>query len=273
MRISSRLSILLTLSAGFILVLGATWLASARSVSAQCARPSSCQTCHETQAQLPVKAKGSWHSDHALYDFCADCHGGGKLTADAAIAHAGISMDLNAMQQGCSTCHTENYTNLLGGYAVQIGTVIDPTHKPSSSPGAPADPLSSFLGSQPVVVDAAGADIPIPALPTESKTGNLILSGLILVVGSGGGGYIYWNEKRKRHVAAPYTGEEAILPAQEKDMLQSVLDKLGPDGRDALEILLEDPTLGEELLVQAAMLEPAEIRRWIARMRKEGGKE
>jgi hypothetical protein len=258
---------LLLLAAGFALVMAFAWQANSSTVAGQCSKPSSCLTCHETQGLLPVKSSGAWHEQHAIYDFCADCHGGGKLSADAGIAHNGVNLDLNGMQAACATCHTDNYTSLLAGYAGTLGVSIDPNYKPP--PAAAADPIGGFLGSGQALVSVPETAVEPAAVPAASKSGNIILSGLILLVGSGGGGYIYWNEGRKRR---SQQGAAEISLETEKTSeaaLEKLLARLSPDGRDALEILLEDEQQGEETLIQLAMLDPEKVKKLIVKARKE----
>ncbi len=185
MKTPARILFPLILAAGFTLAMIFAWASEASPVSAQCSRPSSCLTCHETQGILPVKTNGAWHEQHAIYDFCADCHGGGKLTADAGIAHNGVSMELNAMQSACTACHEDDYASLLAGYAGTLGVSIDPNFTPPTS--AASDPIGGFLGSGQAQVSVAPPPVESAPAPAASKTGNLIVSGLILVVGSGGG--------------------------------------------------------------------------------------
>lgn len=74
---------------------------------AQCGGPtSSCRDCHENRGAGPFVAAEPWHSDHALGDFCSNCHGGSPATPDEG-AHAGLADPLANSGERCQICHAD----------------------------------------------------------------------------------------------------------------------------------------------------------------------
>ncbi len=130
-----------------------------------------CYQCHETQRALPVLAGGEpWHGDHAFGDFCVQCHEGDPQAKDLVKAHAGLVSPMSDVQASCGKCHVP--TEVAGAYR------------------------SRKLASRRI-----GA-LPSAARPSAPRgQGNLILSGLILLVGTVGSGYIVRNERRLRAMA------------------------------------------------------------------------
>ncbi|MCL4559427.1 MAG: hypothetical protein M1281_02285 [Chloroflexi bacterium] len=272
-----RIQILLILSLGFAVALSLAWFGSASTASAQCGTtPSTCKTCHETQKQAPVSTLGVWHSDHASFDYCALCHGGDKIAVDASAAHNGVTVKLNDMQAACTTCHTGDAQMRLQGYAAALGVSLE-NGPPSAAPTRSG--VGAFLG-----VNSSGVSEPTPtpvalaapADPGPNVLGNTILVLIIAAVLIGGGGYIYWNERRNRRM-----GEQAdnasveALPVDLKGYPKEVaelapgLARLSPEGLKALRELLEDPAQAEELFLSLAELDIDLLKRVHALSRSE----
>jgi hypothetical protein len=142
------------------------------SAHAQCgAATSSCRQCHEIEGLGPRPAGAKWHVDHALGDFCADCHGGDGTTRDEATAHAGLVDPLALPPARCVACHADA--------ASRVGTYV-------------------LEGSRPRHADAT---VP-PSFPKPPNDGgggprrvNTILAAVIVALGLGGGTYAWQNER------------------------------------------------------------------------------
>lgn len=183
-----------------VFLLAAVWILQTPTVvSAQCKDPSSCRTCHEVQGQKPVKDSGIWHSQHSAYDICSACHGGNRKAADAAGAHAGVTVKLEEMTEGCRTCHSADLEERYNTYSAQLGSgTLDPSAKAN-----PSGALTQYLGGGPANVAPAAPAAPAPeaaAAPTvvASNQGNVILTAVLLILLVAGGGAVAWNERRLR---------------------------------------------------------------------------
>ena len=217
---------LILIAVGLVLTLTA-WLSTPPSqVSAQCGiRASSCKTCHETQAKYPVKTKGEWHLQHSFGDFCVYCHAGNMKASDKVKAHAGLIQPLANVTATCGTCHTDDCNTRAQEYAAALGITFGQGDG-SASPTGPA-PLLPFVarpvgtGEQPLLL---GGQNPSPfaqlsAGPTEDLAesrqinwGNISLALIALALALGGGGLVFWNERRLGPAKA--TGWNRVVEAR-----------------------------------------------------------
>jgi hypothetical protein len=272
-------------SAGVVLLAGAVLLLTPSPAQAQCgSQASSCKNCHEVQAQDPVNTEGDWHTSHAFGDFCEFCHAGNVQATDADTAHQGMVEPLADPQASCSACHPNDAHNLAVGYGaalgVEVGAGVGPS--PSAAPTQATPPTAA--PAAPAAEPPAGEAIDFNALYAETvegrrpiSTGNLILGIMIAALVLGGGGYIFWRERRGRLAAqapaeAPTPAEPVgtaetsaapaapAAPAPQPETLLTAVASLDPLGRRALERLLGDPAAASHLLQRLAKLDPAMIR-------------
>ncbi len=201
---------ILLVGLGSLLLLGMMIAAlPAQNASAQCKSLSACKNCHETQEQATVSTLGVWHSDHAAYDFCDACHGGVRDASAAEAAHVGVTTQLKAMSGQCGACHAEDLESRLNTYAATLNVTVDQTGLQTVQQ---RNPLSSFVGAQPVEVDPKSASQQVPldgkkaSAQPINQTGNLILAGLLVVGVIGGGSYVTWNERRLAQKSERRTG-------------------------------------------------------------------
>ncbi len=111
--------------AGALLLFTGFWLVTPQPVEAQCgSSASSCKTCHETQGQDSVNAKGDWHIQHAFGDFCESCHAGNVQATDKAGAHQGLVDPLSDVAASCQTCHPQDTTAKAQQYASTLGITL-----------------------------------------------------------------------------------------------------------------------------------------------------
>jgi hypothetical protein len=229
-------------------------------VAAQCASPSSCKTCHETNGQDPVSNKGIWHTQHASFDYCTVCHGGSQDAADKDTAHQGIVVKVGSMTGTCVNCHQKDYQDRLATYTAALGVnVAIPT------PGALCTPTPSVFGSEqsvnPPASGVVGA-IPTGSSPsgntktasTPNRTGNLILTVLLIFILAGGGTYVVLSEKKRKLMPVLETEKVEIPPAEiippEVTAMTPELAKLTPAGLKALHRLLRHPKDASDLFVE-----------------------
>jgi len=133
-------------------------------VGAQCGtQASSCKNCHEVQGKDPVNAKGDWHIQHAFGDFCEFCHAGNVTATDKDLAHQGLIYPLGDTKANCSSCHTKDYSDKAGIYAVALG--IDLKNPPAASSGG----ASSASGQSTTPSDNQGAALAEPPLPAQAN--------------------------------------------------------------------------------------------------------
>ena len=268
---------LLMLAVGFIL--------SVPSAEAQCgSQASSCKNCHEVQGQMPVNDKGDWHISHAFGDFCEFCHAGNVQAVEAEAAHTGMVDPLADVQASCAACHPDDTMEMAEVYAVALGVEVG---MGGSGEISGADPPQ---GGSATGEEAPGTivDLSPPGIVTEDlidfnrryeetvlgvrevNWGNVILGVMIAVVAVGGGGFVFWNERRLRAAASPEDekeGEVTAIPtltiegvAPEVSALIPQLEALNPLGRRALAKLLENPEEASDLLFRLSRLDPDLIR-------------
>jgi len=123
------------LAAGIIALAACSLPARAQ---AQCGGPtSSCRDCHENRGAGPFIATQVWHADHALGDFCSNCHGGAPAAADER-AHDGLADPLSRDGERCQLCHAdrprifERYVALLK--SAEIPRWAHGSERPSPQP-------------------------------------------------------------------------------------------------------------------------------------------
>jgi hypothetical protein len=256
---------------------------SVPSAEAQCgSQASSCKNCHEVQGQMPVNDKGEWHVSHAFGDFCEFCHAGNVQAMEAEAAHSGMVAPLFDIQASCAACHPSDTQELAEIYAVALGVEIGSGGTTGGT--TPEGPSSSEGGSQ----GGAGIEIVSPETVTEGLVdfnqryeeevlgkrpinwGNLILGIMIVGVAAGGGGFVFWNERRIRAALEPTTEvEEETVPepvltiegvSPEVSALIPQIEALNPLGRKALAKLLENPEEASDLLYKLSRLDPDLVR-------------
>lgn len=265
-------------SAGVLLLAGAVLVLTPSPAQAQCgSQASSCKNCHEVQAQDPVNTEGDWHISHAFGDFCEFCHAGNVQATDADTAHQGMVEPLADPQASCSACHPNDAHDLAVVYGTALGVEV-------GAGGGPSPAIAPTEAATPTAAAAAAAEPPLGdvidfnALYAETvegqrpiSTGNLVLGILIAALVLGGGGYIFWRERRARLTAqtpeeapAPVepmaTAETSAAPTPQPETLLTAVAALDPLGRRALERLLGDPAAASHLLQRLAQLDPEMIR-------------
>ena len=207
---------LILIAGGLILSLTAWLSVTPSQVSAQCGiRASSCKTCHETQAKYPVKTKGDWHLQHSFGDFCVYCHAGNMKASDKAQAHAGLIQPLDNVTATCATCHTDDCNTRAQEYATALGVTVGKGDGPTS-PAGPT-PLLPFIARPVGTSDQSallGGQQPSPFAqlstgPTEDLAesrqvnwGDVSLALIALALALGGGGLVFWNERKLGAVTA-----------------------------------------------------------------------
>jgi|GEM_PF-179162 len=135
------------------------------SAYAQCGGPtSSCRDCHENRGEGPFVATEAWHADHAMGDFCSNCHGGSSTTADEG-AHAGLADPLANEGERCRVCHADR-ARIFDRY---LGLV-----KPSQAPDAAVSAV--VPARHPLSVAQASAQ-------PKSGRRNAICAAAIVVIG------------------------------------------------------------------------------------------
>ena len=266
--------------AGVLLLTGALVLLSPSTAEAQCgSQASSCKNCHEVQGQLSVNAAGDWHISHAFGDFCEFCHAGNVQASEAELAHQGMVEPLADPAASCSACHPDDARDLAIVYGGALGVDVGAgaSQPPASAPAEAATPTSQAGPAGDSSAAAAPDLIDYDALYAETveggepiSTGNLILGILIAVLVLGGGGYVVWNERKRRLEASPRiesgepepegamsTPAATVLAAS--PLLQAI-SALDPLGRRALEKLLRDPQAASDLLQRLSRLDPEMLR-------------
>lgn len=278
--------ILLGLSSLLIAGLLLAWPAS--SASAQCgSQASSCKSCHEVQAQDPVNADGTgWHQSHAFGDFCYICHAGNPQSTVKEESHTGMVAPLSDVNAACAQCHPADLMERAQVYASTLGVEIGEGGAGESG-GEAAAPVQAEPASQPA------AEAPAPAVMVvgggevvdyvqqydetvmgvkKVNWGNLILGVMVAAMGVGGGGFVYWNERRLRGLpllparkpAPAAVVEQAPVVegySTEVTALLPQLAKLNPVGLHSLKKLLADPDQANELLHGLSNIDPELVKR------------
>ncbi|MCJ7622755.1 MAG: YeeE/YedE family protein [Anaerolineaceae bacterium] len=197
---------LLLFSFAVLITLVGIWIIPSKEVSAQCTDPSSCKICHEIQGEKPVSDSSTWHQQHAIFDFCAACHGGERDAPDIETAHTGMLTSLEAMAVNCKSCHSYELETCLVAYADEAGADrgnLDAAIETALALEEEESPISQLeSGTQvgPQVPGAQGSTISAPA-QSYNGTANIFLLVLLVCSLAGGGVYVVWNERRLRRSA------------------------------------------------------------------------
>jgi len=290
----AHLIIIITLGALLVGGLLAFWPAG--DASAQCgSQASSCKNCHEVQGQDPVNNDGTgWHESHAFGDFCYICHAGNNQSMDKDTAHTGMVPPLSDVQAGCASCHPNDLMDRAQVYATALGVEVgtggggDAPNPPSSSPPASGSSADTSGGSSSAPQDPGDSEIVVTSpdlvdynqLYSETvlgrrsvNWGNLIVIALIVMLGVGGGGYVFWNERRLRMAKLPdgepagATKTDAPVTLEiegytaEVTVLLPKIAQLNPLGLHALRRLLDNPEEASELLHSLSRLDPELVQR------------
>jgi hypothetical protein len=283
-----KLHYLIPILAGLSVFASLFLLWPAEDVSAQCgSQASSCKNCHEVQGQDPVNDDGTgWHVSHAFGDFCYICHAGNNQSMDQDEAHAGMVPPLSDIQAGCASCHPADLAERAGVYAATLGIEVGTGgggNTPSQTSGSQDDPSVTGESSSPsappaMVVDAAEViDFNQRYAETvlgqrQVNWGNVIVSLMIAMVAVGGGGFVYWNERRQRGLPlvpaklrpTPTVAPEMALHLEgfsdEVAALLPGIASLNPIGLHALKKLLENPDEASALLHSLSRLDPDLVR-------------
>lgn len=268
-------------------VLAAIVLFWPQPASAQCgSQASSCKNCHEVQGQLPVNNDGNgWHTSHAFGDFCANCHAGNVQVTDKDAAHAGMVKPLEDIKTNCGACHPDDLQERAQVYASILGvTVVSDSGSSSSGGGAaggesaapttpepsapPAD--SAVVVNPPEVIDFNQRYEQAVSGTGDVNWGDVTLAALIVIILIGGGGFVYWNERRLRGLGPSRPASEPAAAAQAVSLnayppevvaLLPLVAQLNPVGLRALKLLLQKPDEASELLHSLSRLDPELVHR------------
>lgn len=284
---SRKLHYLVPVLAGLFVVASLFFLWPAQDASAQCgSQASSCKNCHEVQGQDPVNNDGTgWHVSHAFGDFCYICHAGNNQSMDQDEAHAGMVPPLSDVQAGCASCHPADLSERAGVYAASLGVEVglgggnSPSQSSGSENESAAPGESSSQPAAPAMVVDSTDVIDFNQRYAETvlgqrqvNWGNVILSLMIIMVAVGGGGFVYWNERRQRGLpllpaklrpGPTSASQEAVHIEGYSDEIAALLPKiarLNPIGLHALKKLLENPEQASELLHSLSRLDPELVR-------------
>jgi hypothetical protein len=257
-------------SAGVLLLAGALAVMTPSPAEAQCgSQASSCKNCHEVQAQDVVNTKGDWHISHAFGDFCEFCHAGNVQAMEAEAAHEGMVDPLADPQASCSACHPTDAHDLAVVYGTALG--VDVGSAPPVAPAASPTPAPMEAASGPAAPPSADIiDFNAQYAQTvegqqPGRVGNWILGILIAGLVLAGGGYVLWNERRRRAPAIERDETQppampAPAPTSDPGALLAAIAALDPLGRRGLEHLLRDPKAASLLLHRLSRLDPDLIR-------------
>ena len=254
---------LLFVLTGLILVFGSgLWLATATPASAQCgSQASSCKSCHEVQAQMPVNSDGTaWHQSHAFGDFCYICHAGNQQATEKAEAHTGMVPPLSDVKASCQQCHPKDLDARAQVYATKLGIEVGGV----AAPAAPASPAQSAapVSAQPVVSAPVSAqmDLNDPNLVDYAKSydeivlgknpinwGNTILLVMIGLVVVGGAGLVVIRERLVKVSFGETKKAEDEYPAEVVDLLPAIAS-LKSNSRKSLKNVLANPKKAEKVL-------------------------
>jgi len=260
-----------------------------RNAHAQCgSQASSCRNCHEVQGKDPVNNDGTgWHESHAFGDFCYLCHAGNNQSMVEEEAHAGMVAPLSDVYAACQSCHPDDLVEKAGVYAAVLGVEVGTGGGDTSGSERPEDTVSGPDNApQPEnestgTLEVSGDLIDYnqryeETLPGRKQVnwGNVVLVTLIILVGAGGGGFVYWNERRllglpvfrKRELPTRTDEAGASIPRlkeyqDEVVALLPMINRLDPRGVHALKRLLENPEAATEILYGISRLDPDLIKR------------
>ncbi len=278
---------LLPLVVGSFLLIGIVLFWPTLTANAQCgSQASSCKTCHETQNAKPVNNDGNgWHTGHAFGDFCYSCHGGNNQSMVKDEAHTGMVPPMSDIKIACAGCHPDDLNERAKKYADALGITLGAASAATSAPAgdqstvepAAAQPQSTSQPAPVVVVAAPQATkeidyVALYAGETGMNWGDVILGVLIFLVATGGGVFIYANERKLRGLpmfgfsAAGHSVEANTAPkvpgySDEVAALLPLIARLDPVGLHALKRILEKPDQANEMLHSLSHLDSDLIRR------------
>lgn len=291
-----KVYLIIIITLGALLIGGVMAFWPARDANAQCgSQASSCKNCHEVQEQDPVNNDGTgWHESHAFGDFCYICHGGNNQSMDKDTAHTGMVPPISDVQASCASCHPNDLMDRAQVYATALGVEVgtgsggDPPEQPSSSPPTSGSSEESSGGNASASSGSEGSELVVtsPDLVDYNQRyaetvlgqrtinwGNLIVVGLIVMLGVGGGGYVFTNERRLRLVMLPegLPVEAAESEATSTHKIEGYPEEvvallpriagLNPLGLHALRRLLDNPEEASELLHGLSRLDPELVQR------------
>ncbi len=236
------------LFAGMALIIATgIFLATAAPVSAQCgSQASSCKNCHEVQGQKPVNQDGTdWHQSHAFGDFCYICHGGNQQATDETAAHTGMVPPLSDIKASCQQCHPSDLEARAQVYAKELGVELGTGSNAMPAASAGETPAAAAVPAQPATTetapsamttsDCSGLVVNDPNVINYAKNydeivlgkkpinwGNMILIGMIGLVGVGGGGYVIMHEKLVNISFGDTRKVENEYPADVVEMLSQI---------------------------------------------------
>jgi hypothetical protein len=236
-----------------LVVVTGIFLMTASPASAQCgSQASSCKSCHEVQAEMPVNADGTgWHQSHAFGDFCYICHAGNNQAKDKAAAHEGMVAPLSDVKASCQQCHVADLDARAQVYAEALGVTIGSgTASPATGSGEAAAPVSAesapvaSSSCNEIVVDDPNAvnyaanyeEIVLGKKPTN--WGNMILMGMIGLMVVGGGGLVVTREKFINVKFGDTRAVDNEYPADVVEMLPKIAG-LKADTRKSLKNVLD----------------------------------
>jgi len=264
-------TIILFVVSGLALVLvSGLALMTVTPASAQCgSQASSCKSCHEVQAEMPVNNDGTaWHTSHAFGDFCYICHAGNNQAKDKAEAHTGMVPPLSDVKASCQQCHPNDLAERAQVYADQLGVEVGSGSASTASAGAaPAAEQPASVAAAPVsaeidyddpnLVDYTARYDEIVLGKKPVNWGNLILLGMIGLVAVGGGGFVVTREKlvSVKFGEVKQVGDE--YPAEVVEMLPAITT-LKSSSRKALKQVLESPKAEKVLDLMDAVVKKDE---------------
>lgn len=257
--------------------------------SGQCgSQASSCKNCHEVQGLDAVNNDGTgWHQSHAFGDFCEFCHAGNVQALEQDIADTGMVAPLSDVQASCGSCHPADLLEKADVYAVALGVTVGSSSgggTGSSSPPGGEPPANSGTGS----AGFSNSSLLLPGAEVVDYSrqydetvlgkrfldwGDLTVGLLIAAVTLGGGGFIFWNERRlqqpspvekRKKDTLSHAGSD--LPAVEgypADIVAFLpkITALNPVGRRALGRILTNPEEAADLLHSLSRLDPELVQR------------
>jgi hypothetical protein len=253
---------ILLATTGLVMTVGVgLWLATAAPASAQCgSQASSCKSCHEVQAEMPVNNDGTaWHVSHAFGDFCYICHAGNNQAKGEAEAHTGMVPPLSDIKASCQQCHPADLQERAQVYAAALGVEIGEAGAPAGepTPAASEAPASQTAVSAPVttVIDVDDPNLvdyvknydEIVLGKKPVNVGNAILLGMIGLVVVGGGGFVITREKLVKVSFGDTRKVEAGYPADVIELLPAIAS-LKPGSRKSLKNALKNPKKAEKIL-------------------------
>ena len=255
-----------------ILIITGALLMTVTPANAQCgSQASSCKNCHEVQGQLSVNSDGTgWHQSHAFGDFCYICHAGNNQAKDKAAAHEGMVDPLSDVAASCQQCHVADLQDRAQVYASALGVEIGsgsgaPASGGSDAVTASAESVPSVVSNQcneivvddPDVINYAANYDAIVLGEKPINWGNMILLGMIGVMGVGGGGFVVTREKLVNVKFGDVRQADGEYPADVVDMLPKIAG-LKAETRKLLKNVLDNKKADKVLDLMDAVMKMEE---------------